>query len=138
MEKDKTYQKLLKKILIIENIGEIFYKSLISKTKHNNLKLIYERLALNERENAKCIEREILKMDNAQRISVSCVVLSLTRIVCGVLTARQLAWVLKSTLNRRIYSRWYDKYKDNNRDFWQLLLNHENLQHELLRPFWNN
>lgn len=58
MEKNKAYKKLLNKMLTIENIGEVLYRALISKVKDNNLRLIYERLALNERETAKYIEQE--------------------------------------------------------------------------------
>jgi hypothetical protein len=142
MEKDKAYKKLLNKMLTIENIGEVLYRALISKVKDNNLRLIYERLALNERETAKYIEQEIFARDKSGSMLINRGVLSLAKIICGILTARLLAWILKSALKRRIYSRWYNRwynrYKDYNQDFWCLLLKHENLQHELLRSFWNN
>ncbi|MDP2924014.1 MAG: hypothetical protein Q8O30_09910 [Candidatus Omnitrophota bacterium] len=138
MEKNKAYQNLLNKMFMIENIGEILYKALISKAKDNNLRLIYERLALNEREIAKSIAEEILTINNSHYIVINETVLKLTKIICSTLTARQLAWILKSVLKRRAYSKWYNRYNDNNQDFWRLLLNHENLQHELLRPFWNS
>ena len=138
MEKNKAYRDLLNKMLTIENIGEIFYKALPSKVKNKNLKLTYERLALNERETAKYIEGELLVRDKNNRILIRGIILSLTKLLCSLLTARQLNWILKSALKRRVYSRWYDLYKDRNQEFWRLLLNHENLQHELLKPLWTN
>lgn len=138
MERGKSYQKLLDKMLRIENLGDIIYKSLTSKTKNANLRLAYERLALNERETARYIENEILALDKNHSILVNGVILNLAKIVCGILTARQLVWILKTILERRMYSKWYNIYKDKNREFWRLLLNHEKLQHELLSPFWDN
>lgn len=136
MKKDKDYQKLLNKMLQIESLGDIIYKSLTSKTKNSNLKLAYERLALNERETARYIENEILALDKNNPISVNSIILNLAKVICSMLTASQIAWILKKILNRKIYSKWYGIYKEKNMDFWHLLLNHEKLQHELLSPFW--
>jgi len=133
--KNKAYQSLLARMLIIENVGEVLYGALITKVKNANLKSAYEKLALNERETAKHIERELLARDENNRVMNGRVILSFTKFICGILTARQLAWLLKTALDRRIYSRWYDMHKDENHEFWRLLLNHENLQHELLKPF---
>jgi len=138
MEKNKAYRDLLNKMLIIENIGEIFYKALVLKVKNKNLKLTYERLALNERETAKYIEKELWTIDKNNRILISGIILSVTKLLCSLLTARQLNWILKSVLKRRVYGEWYNLYKDKNREFWRLLLNHENLQHKLLASFWNS
>ena len=125
-------------MLKIESLGDIIYKSLTSKTKNNNLRLAYERLALNEQETARYIEKEILVFDKNHPISVNSVILNLAKLICGVLTASQLAWILRNILKKRMYSKWYNIYKDKNKDFWHLLLNHEKLQHELLSPFWDN
>lgn len=138
MGKDKSYQKLLDKMLRIEKLGDIIYKSIALKVKNKDLRLTYERLALNEQETARYIENEILVLDENHPISVNGVILNLAKIVCGILTARQLAWILKTILKRRMYSKWYNIYKDKNREFWRLLLNHEKLQHELLSPIWDN
>lgn len=120
-------------MLLIENIGEILYRTLTLKAKERNLRLVYEKLALNERQTAGYIEKEILVIDKNQRVLVNGIILSLVKFICAILTARQLAWILKSALKKRVYSRWYNIYKDENQDFWSLLLSHENLQHELLQ-----
>lgn len=133
MQKHKAYQKLLKQMLLIENAGEIIYQALNLKDKESNLRLVYERLALNERQTAGYIEKEILAIDKNQRVLVNGIILSLVKFICIILTARQLAWILKSALKKRVYSRWYNIYKDENQDFWSLLLSHENLQRELLQ-----
>lgn len=137
MKENKKYQKLLNKMLMIENAGEILYKALISKTKDNNLKSIYGKLAQNEYEAAKYIEKEI-SSTNKNLILYNRTILKLIKIICNTLTAKQLAYILQRILKERIYSAWYAKHKDSNPDFWLLLLNHENLQHKLLEPLFNN
>lgn len=139
INKNRAYKKLLNKMLIIENSGEALYRALSSKTKDNDIKLIYEKLALNEQETAKCIEKQILLISGKDHyILINKVVLCLANIGFLVLTARQLARVLKKVLKRKIYSKWYNEYNDNNQNFWRILLNHENLQHELLGRIINN
>jgi hypothetical protein len=138
MEKDKSYQKLLGKMLRIERLGDILYKSLASKVKKENLKLTYERLAKNEQETARNIENEILALDKDHPILVNSVIINLAKLICGILTARQLTWILKTILKRRMYSKWCNIYSDKNKEFWHLLLDHEKLQHELLSPLWDN
>lgn len=139
MDTNKTYEKLLNKMLIIENAGEALYRSLGSKTRDGNLRLIYEKLALNEHETAKCIENEILLiLGKGHSILINIVALSLANIVFSVLTTRQLVWILKRVLKRRVYSKWYNEYKNDNENFWRILLNHENLQHKLLAQLINN
>lgn len=138
MENSKNYQKLLIKMRLVESAGEIFYKTLASKTKDNNLKLSYEKLALNEYETLKLIEKEILTINRNRRTLIRGARLSLAKIICSMLTAKQLEWILKTILKRRMYSKWYNMYKDKNQDFWYSLLNHENLQYRLLRPLFEN
>lgn len=138
MEKDKGYQKLLGKMLRIESLGDILYKSLASKVKKENLKLTYERLAKNEQETARNIENEILALDKNHPILVNGVILNLAKLICGILTARQLTWILRTILKRRMYSKWCNIYSDKNKEFWRLLLNHEKLQYKLLSPLRDN
>jgi len=107
MQEDQAHQKLLNKMLTLEHAGEILYRALISKAKDNNVKLIYERLALNEEETARYIEKEILAIDRDRRILVNATFLNLTRMICGLLSFKQLAWILRSALKKRIYSRWH-------------------------------
>lgn len=138
MDKNQSYRKLLRKMLIIENAGEIFYASLIKKTKEKNLKLVYKKLALNEHNAAKRITEEISTIDKNCHVSVNRTILGLVRIICATLTERQLGRILKSILKRRIYSKWHNIHNDKNRDFWCQLLDHEGLQQELLKTAWNN
>ena len=138
MKKDITYQHLLNKMLIIESAGNILYKALISKIKDEKLRLIYERLAYNEQETAEIIEKEILKINKMRSMAINNTILNSTKLICGILTIRQLTWILKSALKKRICSKWYAIHKDENQDFWNALLKHEDLQHQLLKPFWDN
>ncbi len=138
MQKDKSYQNLLDKMLRTERLGDVIYKSLALKVKDKDLRLIYDRLALNEQETARYIENEILALDKSRSMPGNGVILNLVKFICSILPARQIAWILKNILKGRMYSKWYNIHKDRNREFWRLLLNHENLQHELLSPFWDN
>lgn len=138
MEKDKSYNNLLHKMLRIERLGYVIYKSLALKVKDNQLRLVYERLALNEQETAKYIENEISALANDYPVSGNGVTINLVKFACSILTAGQIAWILKNILKRRMYSRWYNIYRERNQVFWLLLLNHENLQHEFLLSVWSN
>lgn len=82
-------------MLRIEKIGDIIYKSIALKVKNKDLRLTYERLALNEQETARYIEKEILALDNNHFILVNDVIFNLAKLICSMLTARQLAWILK-------------------------------------------
>jgi hypothetical protein len=138
MTDDRIYQKLLDRMLLIENVGSIIYESLASKAKDENIRLAYGRLALNEQETARHIENEILEISKNNPKQVNGLILNIAKLVCGILTVRQISYVLKIILHRRMYSKWYNIYNERNRDFWCLLLSHEQLQHELLRSFWGN
>ncbi|TAN62020.1 hypothetical protein EPN16_02355 [bacterium] len=124
-------------MLTVEDLGEALYKSLSLRTKETDLRLIYERLALNELKTAKCIQQEILATGMKRGVLVNRLALYFTKIICKMLTARQIGWILKSAINRKVYSKWYNRYKNSNQDFWDQLLSHENLQLELLKPVWN-
>lgn len=133
MESDKSYQQLLKKMIIIELTGEKLYDALSSKVQNKDLKSTYQRLAQSENQTARFIEKEFLGIyKNSHKIT-----LKLAKFAFNILTVRQLTWILKNILKRQVYSRWFNLHKDNNREFWNRILNHENLQHELLEPFWN-
>lgn len=138
LEKDNSYKNLLDKMLRIERLGDVIYRSLASKEKNKDLRLTYDRLALNEQETAKYIENEILALGKSHPMSGNGVILNLVKFICDILPARQIAWILKKILKRGMYSKWYNINKDRNGEFWRLLLNHEKLQHELLSLFWGH
>lgn len=133
MEERRVYQRLLDKMLLLEKAGNIIYRSLARKVKDEKMGLIYEKLALREEEAAQYIENEISAINRNRSTSVNDIILGLTKLICGMLTARQIAWILKIILKKRMYSKWYNNYSDKNRNFWNLLLDHENLQYELLK-----
>ena len=137
MKQDKKYQHLLKTMFIIEVIGEAFYKTLILKVNDDKIRDIFKRLALNEKQTGKVIKNEISRLDNNPNNFLTRIICKAAGFVFSLITAKQLLRLLKLILIRRIYSRWYCLYKHNNQDFWQQLLEHENLQHKFLRPFWN-
>ncbi len=128
-----SYQQQLRKMLIIEVVGAKLYNTLFLKTKDDNLKSICQQLAVAESQTAKYIEKEISRTNKNNRIISKGITPNLAGFIFSLLTARQLFWLLRKTLKKRMYQRWFDIYKDNNREFWNLLLKHEELQHELLK-----
>ena len=123
-------------MLTVEHVGELLYRTLVAKTKDKDLRVIYERLALNERETAKCIGKEISAIDKKGGTTMGRAALRMACIMCGALSARQLSSILKNALKRRMYDTWFARYKDENKKFWLQLLRHERLQHDLLGPYW--
>src|SRR3989338_3785337 len=132
MKEDKSYQWQLKKMLIIEIIGERIYKILSSKAKNDNRREIYQRLALNEKLTAQYIEKELLLINKSNHIILKGIISSLASFIFNLLTAKQIVWILEKTLKKRIYSHWLNIYKEYDQEFWNQLVNHEKLQHELL------
>lgn len=132
MKEDKSYQWQLKKMLIIEIIGERIYKILSSKAKNDNRREIYQRLALNEKLTAQYIEKELLLINKSNHIIFKGIISSLASFIFNLLTAKQIVWILEKTLKKRIYSHWLNIYKEYDQEFWNQLVNHEKLQHELL------
>lgn len=138
MAGDKVYIDLLNKLLTIEHVGNTLYKALISKVRNENMRIVYEKLAYNERETAKSIEEEISAINRNSPALINNLISNLAKLIFAILTVKQLTWILKAVLKRKIYSKWYLVYRDRNQDLWQLLLSHEDLQHQLLRSFWDN
>ena len=127
-------QHQLRKMLVIETIGEKLYKTLSLRIKDENLKSIYQQLAVGEAQTAKYIEKEISPHYNNPIIFKEFIP-RFAGFVLSLLTVKQLVWILKSTLKRRIYKRWFDIYQANNPNLWKLLLKHEESQHELLKLY---
>lgn len=128
-----TSQSQLKKMLVIEIIGEKLYNALTFKTKDKSLKSIYQKLAFAEFQTAKHIEKEISLTNRNNYIISKAIVANFAGFIFSLLTARQILWILKNTLKKRMYRHWFEIYKEDNRDLWDLLLKHEEFQHELLR-----
>lgn len=126
-------QNQLKKMLVIEAIGEKLYKVLASKTKDQNSKSLYLQLAIAESQTAKYIEKELSRINKNNRIISLGVTPNFAGFLFSLLTARQILWILRNTLKRRMYKRWFDIYKDDNSELWNLLLKHEEFQHEALK-----
>lgn len=120
-------------MLVIEAIGERLYKALASKTKDQNSKSIYHQLAIAESQTAKYIEKEISLTNKNNRIISTGITPIFAGFIFSLLTARQILWILKNMLKKRMYKQWFDIYKDDNRDLWDVLLKHEEFQHDLLK-----
>ena len=130
--KKNEYEELLVKMFIIENLGEHLYKTLGSKCKDTNLKSIYQKLELNEKETRDCIEKELTSIDIPLPVFKARCITNIARLFFKALSRKRLHKFLTRILSRRIYSNWHEKYCDRNADFWTQLLEHENLQHQML------
>lgn len=137
MTSDKEYSRLLKRMFIIEVIGEVFYDTLNSKVADAELEAVYGQLALNEKATAGSIKTEMSRLGKYPNMVTVSMTSGIARLIFRLFTAEQLLKILKKVLERRVYSDWYRVYGHNNRDFWRFLLDHENLQHELLGKLWN-
>lgn len=133
MRDKKGCQRQLEKMFIVEAVGERIYNVLATKTKDKNLQSIFQGLAFGELRTREYIEKELTLIDKNIHLPFKKTILIFTNFIFCLLTVSQLLWILKSVLKKRIYTRWFDTYKDNNQQFWKLLLDHENTQHELLK-----
>ncbi|MEW6009350.1 MAG: hypothetical protein AB1629_06935 [Candidatus Omnitrophota bacterium] len=120
-------------MLVIEIVGERLYEMLSLKERDASLMSVYQRLALAEHQTAEQIIKEISLISKDNHIVRDKMISKFSKFVLHLFTAKQLAWILRAVLKRRSYSRWFDIYKGNNREFWNLLLAHEQQQVELLR-----
>ena len=135
LRKNKSYQRLLQKMLRIEVLGEKFYDVLAAKTKDAQLKMDYQRLALNEHQTAEHIGKELLLFNQDGDVSDG-IFIAIMQFIFNLLPARLLSFILKIILKKRMYSGWFKTNRDTNQQFWDLLLQHENVQHELLGRYW--
>lgn len=135
IKKDEPYKKLLKKMLRIEVLGEKFYDALVSKTKDVELKIAYQKLALNEHQTAEHIRKELLLFKQDGNVSDG-IFITIMQFIFNLLPARLLSFILKVILKKRMYSGWFKTNRDTDQQFWDLLLQHENVQHELLGRYW--
>ena len=98
-----------------------------------NLKSIYQKLAINEYKTAECIKKELETSQSVNKKTIS----DLAKFFFSILPEKCLSSILRSALQRRAYSRWYSMHNEKNKEFWGQLLEHENVQHDLLGSIWN-
>jgi hypothetical protein len=132
-----SYKSLFKKLFLVELVGENFYEGLAAREKGEVLKAVYQRLEVNERETKMLIEQELRVTDqDALTLSHKTMVV-LLNLFYRILPLSLLKSILRNILNRRMYSKLSEQYRDSNPELWDALVRHEHLQHELLTPFWN-
>ncbi len=134
--KNRSYLRLLKKMYRIELVGDALYRVLAAKVKDPVFSDVYRQLSENECRAGRALLEE---MDQCQ-VSISKKALSvLVRIVAfffALIPQTILSNVLKNILKKRIYSGWGERYHDRNPELWCVLIEHENVQHQLLTPYW--
>ncbi len=124
----------MKKIYLIELLGQSFYRELALKEKYAALKEIYLNLAENEQQSSKHIEKEIA---DSSSLFIQKTIASLVALTFKILPYKFLKNSLERILEKRIYSQWFQSYNKFDRKLWRLLIEHEKVQHDLLSPYWN-
>ena len=128
----RPYQKLLRKMLTLEIIGEKLYSALALKVKDKNLKSIYQKLAVNESQTGACIEKELkISCENTSML-YKIFISNTAGLFFSLFSARILLAILENALKKRVYSRWHKLYNSDNQEFWGILLQHEDIQREFL------
>jgi len=125
-------------MLTVEIIGEKLYNALALKVKDENLRAICQKLAFNESKTAARIEKELKVYCGNTGMWYRIFISNAAILFFSLFSARILFVMLKNALKKRAYSLWHKLYNSTNQEFWDTLLLHENIQHELLSQFWNN
>lgn len=129
----KLPNNLLKKMLLIENLGEILYSNLYLKAKDEDSRTIYKKLSINEQETGVAIREYSLKNNFDLKMFFSNLILLIADVVFKIVSEKQLLLFLRNILKKRIYLKYYEKYKNYySQELWNILLDHEKFQHKLL------
>lgn len=132
MDNNTKYKKTLEKMFLIETLGESIYKALSSKGSNKEMISIYKRLSINEVETAGYIVNELEKMGFSVPRIRKVVLKVVADTVFSILSHNMLETLLKKTLKKRMFKAWFNMYHNNNKNFWQLMIDHEAFQYELL------
>jgi hypothetical protein len=129
---DKKYTAAMKKIYVIEALGDCIYSSMATKISTSDLRCVYLRLAENERKMMELAAVELRSLGLRppglkRKISVS-VASAFFKIVPLVVQQKILLRILAG----KIFSEWHAVYREKNAVLWDQLLDHEKLQHALL------
>lgn len=131
MDENISYLRLLHKMFLLEEMGKTVYNVLESRTKDIKSREIYHHLYLNEQNTSERIKTEIIRLSNKSEDKIS--LLSILNFIFQILPVPALLWGIKKTLKKRLYRKWAGIYIDKNREFWQILFDHEEEQLLILR-----
>jgi hypothetical protein len=126
------YTKILPKMFIIESLGEVIYDKLYAKTANPEFKAIYKILAENELNTRKHIEQELLSYNLALPLLSNNIAVATANSLFYFIPGKMLDGILRKILKRRIYRKWHKQFNHENIELWDILLEHEKLQHKLL------
>lgn len=132
MNTDTEYKKTLKKMLLLESLGESLYKALSYKALSEESVSIYKRLSVNEAKTADRIANELKNLGFSVPMIRKSILKVTSFIIFSVLPRIKLEKLLKRALRKNYFRSWFDNYHKYNQDFWQSMLDHETLQSKLL------
>ncbi len=132
MKYHDRHKNTLIKMFFIENLGESIYNALSFKTSDNNNKAIYKKLSKNESSTANHIIQELHKLGVSKPIIRKALLKFFAFIIFSILPDSILKKLLKRTLKKSMFKSWFNLYHTYNKDFWDLMVEHEELQHSSL------
>ncbi len=128
---DSAYYQLLQNLLAVEQMGEGLYKTLSMKERDSDKRQTYQRLAVNESEVARNIEQELF-LAGTRLKKKNTLLTGTVSLIQRIVPAPVLNWLLKGILKKRMYSNLAARHRERNPGFWNLLVAHEELQHEII------
>ena len=137
MNNERVYREVLIRMRLVERLGELLYESLAAKELDETLRELYARLAANERATGHYVEKIITFHVPGLTRACHQAVVRAAALLFRLLPGRVLAAGLKNILHRRMYTRWPALYNICHPELWRVLVEHEQLQHDLLSPYWH-
>lgn len=121
----------MKRMLIIERLGEMLYETLRLRSRDAGQLAIYECLRDNERQTAAIIRSKMTAGISSDTVTDR-LLFKVSRFLLRVVPVALVLRALKAILRRQIYSVWHDRFGHEDPQFWHALREHERLQHKLL------
>jgi hypothetical protein len=127
-----NYAFTLKKIFIIESLGDAIYRSMANKAPPGEARDVCLRLARNERRMKELAQAELDRLDVKAPAACMTVIVAMASMLFYIAPYTLLRAVLFRVLRRSVFSEWTAIHRARNEALWKELLAHEQLQHELL------
>ncbi len=129
---DRRYVSTLKTIYVLESLGECIYLSMARKSGGDLHRRSCLRLAENERQTKLRCAEELKTLAMSLPEAWAKVSASLASVFFRLSSLSVQQRIMYRILDRSICKRWDSLYREKNSAFWDGMLAHEQLQHELM------
>ena len=126
------YSNLIKKIYIVESLGEALYSCMSNKHTNSALSLIYKTLSDNETRMKHLIENVAKEYSIALPYYKVNIYLTFSKLFFKASPHFILKNMLVHILRKQMFSSFHDAYRERDTNLWDQLLAHEKLQYQLL------